>query len=61
MLCLKHPETAVYYIGLAYAQIGEKKMSEAVAALDEAKGICNALSLSDEYYDQIKDAYELCK
>ena len=61
MLCLKHPETAVYYIGLAYAQIGEKKMSEAVAALDEAKGICNALSLSDKYFEQIKDAYELCK
>ena len=61
MLCLKHPETVDYYIGLAYAHIGEEKLSEAVEVLDEAKDICDALSLSDEYYDQINDAYELCQ
>lgn len=61
MLCLKQPETVDYYIGLAYAHIGQEKLDKAVEDLDEAKNICNDLNLSDEYYDQINNAAELCK
>ncbi|MBP3817802.1 MAG: tetratricopeptide repeat protein [Butyrivibrio sp.] len=60
MLCLKHPETVDYYIGLAYSHIGEKKKSKAVEDLNEARNICDALSLSDDYYDKINIVQELC-
>ena len=61
MLGLKHPETVDYYIGLAYAHIGQEKFEEASDDLDKAREICDDLELSSDFSSRIDEAYKLCR